>query len=318
MWLAPTLFRLAAACDVKIWLQIAVRIRCAWMNRTEHNVWPTSTRFKANAPHSSAMNKAEALAERESRQAMNWNSIEGTRQTAYRHDGIAAPKKVPNDEANDFEPFQFWRIAYSLGHLCGSVFSRSLISSTSNSETHSLARNRPNQRPNGPFRSAVSCQRKINDVFCVSFHFRVRTRDIVARTRLRNAIIPLRCVRPKWWFIGSINAKVETIRRSKLATGKPNGTTSSLLWICSAKENPFAGLQWRRREINKTVKMEKKSMAHWSRGANSLFGNEWSILATLGVDSKYFGVSLTQTTIITFARSHHFGYNYYKCLQLVA
>lgn len=196
MWLAPTLFRLVATCDVKIWLQIAVRIRCAWMNRTEHNVWPTSTRFKANAPHSSAMNKAEALAERESRQAMNWNSIEGTRQTAYRHDGIAAPKKVPNDEANDFEPFQFWRIAYSLGHLCGSVFSRSLISSTSNSETHSLARNRPNQRPNGPFRSAVSCQRKTNDVFCVSFHFRVRTRDIVARTRLRNAIIPLRCVRP--------------------------------------------------------------------------------------------------------------------------
>lgn len=231
---------------------------------------------------------------------MNWNPIEGTRQTAYRHDGIVAPKEVANDEPNDFAPFQFWRIcriAYSSGHLCGSVFSRSLISSTSNSEEHSLARTRPNQ---WPVRMAVSCQHKINDVFCVSFHFRVRTRDIVARTRLRNAIIPLRCVRPERWFIESINAKVETICRRKLATGKPNGTTSSLLGICLAFSSP-----------KRNVEDGKKSMAHWSRGANSLLCNEWSILATFGVDS------LTQTTIIAFAGCHHFDDNY-KCLQLVA
>lgn len=83
-----------------------------------------NTRFKSNVPHPNAINMKQKRWANESRQPTHWNSIEEAREAATTTESL--PEKVRNDGAHSVSHRNF------VGFLCGSVFSRSLISCTSN------------------------------------------------------------------------------------------------------------------------------------------------------------------------------------------
>lgn len=146
-----------------------------------------STRFEPSAPLPNAINKAEVLSKSIRVEVANDLKFDrSSPSNRYERRRNRFRWECGMTRQNGFASFYFGAILSSLtAFLCGPVFSRSLISCTSNSSIHfgfSLHVDWQNQCFVCMVAPIVSCQHKINDVFCVSFRFRVTTRDIGVRT----------------------------------------------------------------------------------------------------------------------------------------